>query len=257
MSRAALTGWIVAFVLVAGAALAGAPMTRAEVQTAIRNAGAGHPIGLAGRSLVGADLSGLDLAGADLAHADLDNVNLSDADLTGANLTGAKLNLAWLMRTNLTRANLSGVALHGPVTAPGMEDVPKDAPILVGADFAGAQIIARLNGNAAGASFAHANLGADISNQSMGMLRTDFNNANLRGADFEGARLDYATLRFADLTGANLRGARLHYADLSGADLTHADLTGADLTDADLTDAILTDAKGLATVKGFRPRHRP
>jgi uncharacterized protein YjbI with pentapeptide repeats len=248
--------WIAAFVFVAGPALAGA-LTRGDVEAAIRAAGPGHPVELAGRSLEGANLSGLDLSGADLAHANLHAANLTDTNLTGADLSGARLDLTWLMRTNLTHANLSGVQMHGPIVARGMDDVPKDAPILVGANLSHAQIIAKLNGNAEGADFSQANLGADIRNQSMGILHTDFNNANLRHANFEGANLDYATLRFADLTGADLRGARFLYADLSGADLTNAVLTGADLTDADLTDAILKAAKGLHTVTGLKPGRTP
>ena len=228
-----------------------AALTRADVVAAIRAAGPGHPINLSGRSLAGADLSGLDLRGANLAHADLYNVKLDDANLTGADLAGDRLDLAWLMRTNLTRADLSHVLLHGPITAPGMEDMPKLAPILAGADFSGARIIARLNGDAEGADFSHADLGARLRNQSMGLLHTDMNGANLRRANFEDANLAYASLRFADLTGANFQGASLHWADLSGADLTGANLTGADFTHADLTDAILEHARGLKTVKAL------
>jgi uncharacterized protein YjbI with pentapeptide repeats len=252
VSRIGLLAWLAAFALATGPAVA-ASLTRADVEAAIHAAGPGHPVNLAGRSLEGADLSGLDLAGADLAHANLYTAKLTGANLTGANLSGARLDLAWLMRTNLTHADLSGVQMHGPVVAPGMEDEPQDAPILVGADLSGAEIIARLNGNAEGANFSHANLGADIRNQSMGILRTDFNNANLRHANFAGANLAYASLRFANLTGADLRGATLHWADLSGADLTGADLTGADFTHATLTDAILKGAKGLDPVKGLKP----
>ena len=263
-----------ALALAATSVLAAPRMTRADVQAVLRarSSGAtppGPPAAFAGWSLDSADLHGLDLAGADFSHANLFAANLSDANLTGANLSGARLDLAWLMRTNLTRANLAGALLHGPVVAPGMADDPKDAPILVGANLSGAKVIARLNGNAEGANFAHADLGADIRNQSMGMLRTDFSGANLRHARFTDAMLSYALMRFADLTGADLRGARLIYADLSGADLTGADLTGADLTHADLTDAILRHAvmkgailqdttlagvKGLDTVKGNKPR---
>ncbi len=244
--------WIAALAFAGKPALAGT-LSRADVESAIRAAGPGHPVDLAGSSLAGTDLSGLNLAGANLSRANLYNVNLDDADLTGANLSGDRLDLAWLMRTNLTRADLSGVLLHGPIVAPGMEDVPEDAPILVGANFSGAQIIARLNGDAEGADFSHANLGADIRNQSMGILHSDFNNANLRHANFEDANLAYASLRFADLRGADLRGARLHWADLSGADLTGADLTGADFTHATLTDTIIKGVTGLDTVKGFKP----
>ncbi len=261
-------------VLAAALALAAIPAVaahqakRAEVEAVLKETLPGQPAQLARWSLESADLHSLNFAGANLSHADLFAANLSDANLTGANLSGARLDLAWLMRSNLTHANLIGALLHGPVVAPGMENIPKDAPILVGANLSGAKVIARLNGNAEGANFAHADLGADIRNQSMGMLRTDFDGANLRHANFEGTNLSYAVMRFADLTGADLRGARLVYTDLSGADLTGADLTGTDLTHADLTDAILkhailkntiledttlAGAKGLETAKGQKP----
>ena len=59
------------------------------------------------------------------------------------------------------------------------------------------------------ADFTGAKMGADMKNQSMGLMRTDLSGANLSGADFSGADLGRALLRFANLTGAKLIGASL------------------------------------------------
>jgi uncharacterized protein YjbI with pentapeptide repeats len=224
------------------------PLTRAEIAARIA---AHEPINLAGRRLEKLDLSGLDLRGADLAGADLFNAHLVGTKLVGASLAHARLDLAWLMRADFTGANLSGASLLGPVVFPGMEVVAADAPRFAHADFSGARIIARFSdGDLRGADFAHANLGADLRNQSMGLLHTEFIDSDLRGASFAGANLAYADFSFAKLQGADLRGAHLHRANFSGANLTGADLTGADAAEADFGGAVLTGAKGLATVTG-------
>jgi uncharacterized protein YjbI with pentapeptide repeats len=88
----------------------------------------------------------------------------------------------------------------------------------------------------------------------MGLMRSDLSGADLAGANFAKADLSRALLRFAKLNGANLTGANLAGADLSGADLTGADLTGANATEADFGGAVLTNARGLGTMKGWRPR---
>ncbi len=155
------------------------------------------------------------------------------------------------MRADFAGANLSGASLNGPVVFPGLEIVAADAPNFAHANFAGARIIARFSdGDLRGANFAGANLGADLRNQSMGLLHTEFIDAKLRDANFAGANLAYADFSFAKMQGANLSGAHLHRANFSGADLTDADLTGADATEADFGGAVLTGAKGLATVRG-------
>ncbi|HSY85978.1 MAG TPA: pentapeptide repeat-containing protein [Verrucomicrobiae bacterium] len=239
-----------------GAALA-ADMTREQVSDALAHATADQPADFAGKSLEKLDLTKLNFTGAKLAGANLFGANLMDADFTGADLSGATLDLAWLMRTNFTRANLTHASIQGPVVAMGMETSAAQAPILPEADLSGARIVARLNwANMQGAKFVDARMGADMKNQSMGLMRVDMSSANLAGADFTGADLFHASMRFTKLMGANLAGARLALADLSGADLTGADLTGADVSDADFTQAVLTGAKGLDQMKG-KPLNLP
>jgi uncharacterized protein YjbI with pentapeptide repeats len=230
----------------------GADLTREQVVDAIRQAEPGHPADFSGKSLESVDLSRLDLSGARFAGADLFGAKLEDANLTGANLSGANLNLAWIIRANFTNADLSKASFQGLIVASGLQTSPAEAPIFVGTDFSGARIIARFNGfNLTGAKFAHAQMAADMKNQSMGLMRTDLSSANLTGADFSGADLGRAVLRFAKLNGASFAGASLFRADFHGADLTGADLTGADATEADFGAAVLDGVKGLETVKGL------
>jgi len=179
------------------------------------------------------------------------------ANLAGAKLSRAKLDLAWIMRANFTNADLSDTSLLGLVVSSGLDISPAEAPVFRGANFSGARIIARLSRfDLSGANFANAKMGADMKNQSMGLMRADLSGSNLSGANFSGADLSRALLRFVDMTGADLSGADLTGADLSGADLTGADLTGADATDADLGGAVLKNVRGLETVKGLSPPKR-
>jgi uncharacterized protein YjbI with pentapeptide repeats len=158
------------------------------------------------------------------------------------------------MRANFTKANLSNASLFGLVVSSGLDTSPAEAPGFRGANFSGARIIARLSRlDLSGANFTDAKMGADMKNQSMGLMRTDLSGADLTGANFTNADLGRALMRFAKLTGADLSGAKLIGVDLSGADLTEADLTGADLTEADLGGAVFSDVRGLDTAKGVSP----
>ena len=246
-----LVCWIAAGVLLALPVHA-ADLSAEQVRAALVAASPGQRADFSGKSLRNLDLSHLDFSGADLANADLFGAKLEGANFTGANLAGANLNLAWIIRADFTRANLSHASLVGPVVSMGMEQKPDEAPRFPEANFTAARIIARLGGDDLhGADFADARMGADMRNQSMGLMRADLAGANLAGADFTGADLGHASFRFARMQGAKLARASLIAADFTGADLTGADLGGADATGADFADAVLTGAKGLDGVKGL------
>jgi uncharacterized protein YjbI with pentapeptide repeats len=233
---------------------AGEAMDAASVRAALQAAGPDHPADLAGAKLDRLDLSGANLAGANLRGASLYATKLEGANLTGADLSGANLTLAWVIRANFTKANLSHAVVAAMVVSSGMETNPAEAPIFTGANFSFARVQGHFAGfDFRGANFFHANLAADMRNQSMGLIRADFSGALLDHANFAGADLGRALFRFAKLRGANLRGANLLRADFTGADLTGADFTGADITEADFSQAVLTDTKGLPKTSGKMP----
>jgi uncharacterized protein YjbI with pentapeptide repeats len=230
---------------------AGGKLTSQDVRDGLARATSAHPANFSGQSLEKLDLSGFNFAGANLAGANLFGAKLVDADFTGANLVGANLNLAWVIHANFTRANLAHASLQGLVVSTGLETSATQAPIFAGANLSGARITARLNySDARGAKFTGASMGADIKNQSMGLMRADLSSARLDGADFSGADLSRALIRFAKLRGARFTGANLQMADLSGADLSGADLTGANVAGADFGGVLLGGAKGLNEMKG-------
>lgn len=70
-----------------------------------------------------------------------------------------------------------------------------------------------------------------------GLVRSNFNTADLRDCDFAFADFSDASLR-----GANFRNCTLRSVKFAGADLTEADLFGADFAGADLSAATLTSA---------------
>jgi uncharacterized protein YjbI with pentapeptide repeats len=229
----------------------GADLTRQQVQDLLAQAPAGHVANLSGKSLEKLDLSGLDFTHVNLAGANLFGAKLVGCNFTDANLAGASLDLAWVIRADFTRANLAQASLQGLVVSKGLETSADQAPRFTGANLAGARIIARLNwSDARGANFAGASMGADMKNQSMGLMRVDLSTAHLEGANFADADLGRALLRFARLQSANLTGANLLRADLRGAYLNGADLTGALVDGANFDGATLTGARGLDKMQG-------
>jgi uncharacterized protein YjbI with pentapeptide repeats len=251
--------WIWAVLLIQAASpCRGADLDAEQVRAAVAAVVPGKFADLSGKSLENLDLSNLDFKRANLSGANLFGAKLVGADLSGANVSGARLDLAWIMRANFTNTDLSKASLLGLVVSSGLEISPAEAPVFRGANFAGARIVARLSRfDLSGANFANAKMGADMKNQSMGLMRTDLSGSNLSGANFSRADLGRALMRFANLTGANLTDADLSGADLSGADLTGANLTGANATEADFGGAILKNVEGLDTVRGLSPPKRP
>ena len=241
--------WIACLILVPFSVLA-AELTRADVQSILTSTPAGQTASFAGKSLAGADLHDLDFShadfsGADLSGADLRGAKLVGSKLVGAKLPGAKLNLAWIMGADFSRADLSGADLETLIVSAGLQTLPQEAATFIGANLSGAKVTARFNlDDMRGANLSRLQASADIKNQSMGLIRTEFSQANLTNANFKDAALAHVNFEFAKLAGANFSGADLSYADLTGADLTDADLTGANTTDAIFTRAVLKGAKG-------------
>jgi len=234
----------------AGPAYAAEHLSADQVRATVA-AAHGHKVDLSGENLSRDDLSGLDLSGANLAGADLSNANLHgvklvDADLTSANLSNADLTFAWFIRTNFTHADLHGATLQTVVTSTGMENTKEQASTFVGADLSYTHTTVHFSlDDMRGVSFSHADMTVVMANQSMGLLRTEFNGCDLDGADFGDAGLGHVAFRFAKLRHANFRNADLRYADFAGAYLDGAIFTGARTDNADFDSATLTGVKGL------------
>jgi uncharacterized protein YjbI with pentapeptide repeats len=211
-------------------------MTLPELRAALA-AAPGHA-DLAGADLHGLDLGGLDLSGArlrraNLAGARLVKTKLVGADLTEARLAGADLAFAWIMRADFTRADLRRVTMRSMVTSYGMQNTPETAARFVGADLSGGHMTVHFSfDDLRGAKFVQADLAPVMMNQSMGLLRTEFDGAKLQGADFTRAALAHLTFRYAHLEGARFVGADVSHADFSGAYLQGADFAGANTAGA-------------------------
>jgi uncharacterized protein YjbI with pentapeptide repeats len=224
----------------------GADQVRAVVAAA-----QGRIVDLSGKDMSGDDLTGLDLSGATLSGADFSGANLHGvklvgADLTEARLVNADLTFAWFIRANFTRANLHGATLQTVVTSSGMDNTKDQAAVFAGADLSDTHTTVHFSfDDMRGANFSHANMTVVMANQSMGLLRTEFNGCDLDGANFEGAGLGHVSFRFAKLHHANFRGADLRAADFVGAYLDDADFTGAQTDGADFESATMTGVQGL------------
>ena len=248
--RLALSLFWIACVILKPSGVLAAELTRADVQSKLASTPAGQTASFAGISLAGADLHDLDfshadLSGADLSEADLRGAKLVGSKLVGAKLPGAKLNLAWIIGADFSHADLSGADLETLIVSNGMQTQPQEAASFVGANLSGAKITARFNlYDMHGADLSHIQASADMRNQSMGLIRTEFSQANLTNANFTDAALAHVNFAFAKLSGPNFSGADLSYADFTGADLMDADLSGANTTGAIFTQAMLKGVKG-------------
>src|ERR1700722_17432515 len=223
---------ILALVLALSAPDSGA-LTRAQVVAALKAATEAHPADFSGHDLSDLDLSGLVLARANLSGFRLAGtkfvndsmfaVNLDHAIAPRADFTGAILDISSMRGADFTGATFRGASLYAVI----MPDAN-----FTDADLTNARLVATaVNAKFVRANLSHADVGADPRNQPMGLMRTDWTNA--------------------DLTGANLTGVNLRKAKMVRSNFTGADLTGADLTLADLTDAVFHDIKGRATIKGL------
>src|SRR3989454_9608750 len=159
----------------------GERLTRDQVLAALAAATPQHPLDLTGKDLSGLDLAGVDFKRANLSRcrcvgtnfskAQMFSVTLSDAVASQAVFAGTTLDVAVMYRVDLRHANLRDASLF--------------ATILMGADLSdadltGARVIAVMtNAKLVRTMLAHANLGADPGNQSMGVMRTDVTSADL------------------------------------------------------------------------------
>src|SRR5262249_16719563 len=119
-------------------------------------------------------------------------------------------------------------------------------------NLSGARITADLTGaRLAGAVVTGANLGADMKNQSIGLMRAVLKSSNLQRAIPRGGELSHVDLEFASLPAADLTNASPRGAHLGGATLARVTLNGADFNGADLASTRLIEPIGLDAAKNF------
>jgi uncharacterized protein YjbI with pentapeptide repeats len=107
------------------------PLTRADIEQLLHEAGSPNKLNLSGRNLARVNLVGLNLGGADLREAQLEGADLRQAHLRGAELEGADLRQAQLERADLRGAHLRGADLR---------EAQLEEAYLLGADLRGADL---------------------------------------------------------------------------------------------------------------------
>ncbi len=212
---------------------------------------AGSRINLSGKDMTGDDLSGLNFSGgnfrgAKLAGATLRGDKLVGADFSDADLRQADLSETWIMKARFDHANLHGATLQTIITSEGMDNQRETAASFVGADLSDTSATVHFSyDDMRGANFTGTRQSVVLANQSMGMLRSEYMNADLNGANFSHAQLGRLTFRFAKLKGADFQGADLTRVDFTGADLSGADFTGAHFDATVFDDAVTSGTIGL------------
>lgn len=206
-------------------------LTREELLALLSSASRDEPIDLTSMRLSGLDLRNVDFKGANLRWARMNN-----ADLRGANLSKAVLDSAWLIDANLEHANLQGASLAS---------TQMHRANLRYANLSGARIVANLQrADLRNANLSNANMGADMKNQSMGLMRTVLRMATLDGADLRNVNAMRMDAEFATMRGALLDNASFRGVELTGADLTNASVAGLDLSGSDVSGAYLLQLSG-------------
>ena len=205
-------------------------LSREQLLAAVANSSRQAPADVSAKNLSGLDLSRVDFKAANLSASVFNRANLRGAVLAGCNLTvsfgeGADFRQADLRGAEMFSMQLAGADLRG-------------------ADLTGARLIGDLNhARLEGAILKNLRGGADMRNQSMGLMNVRFNSAALEGADLSGADISRGDFSFARLSGARLAGAKAVWVDFSGADLSGADLSNADLSQSTFIDTDFTSAK--------------
>ena len=208
-----------------------AEMTREELLELLSGASADQKLDLSSKRLSGLDLKDVDFKGANLRWA-----RLNKTDLRGANLSGTILDSAWLIEANLERADLRGARLAS---------TQLQRANLRQANLAGARIVANLQrADLRDADLSNADMGADMKNQSMGLMRTILRMAQLDGADLRNVNAMRMDAEFASLRGALLDNASFRGVELTGADLTQASVAGLDLSGSNVSGAYLVELIG-------------
>lgn len=215
-----------------------AEMSRDELLNILANAPSDEPVDLTSKRLSGLDLSNVDFRGANLRWA-----RMNKTDLRGANMSNVVLDSAWLMDANLERADLSGASLAS---------TQMHRANLRNANLSRTRIVANLErADLRGADLRYADMGADMKNQSMGLMRTVVRMAKLDGADMRNANALRMDAEFASLRGALLDDANFHGVELTGADLSEASVAGLDVSGSDVNGAYLLQLVGKEKIIGL------
>ena len=202
-------------------------------------------------NLSGFDLRDADFSGAILSYADLSGADLSGADLSGSIIRGTKFINATITGTNFEGAiydehtfwysgwndkDGDGILDEGRVP-----DHIKEKMIYFGpeSNLDGINLDGRhemsfwpartIDGivfpGSIPANLSHSSLReTSMSGVELGLILTNFSNADLTDADFSKSALILTDFSNADLTGVNFSEAELRYADLSDVDLSSGEL---------------------------------
>lgn len=213
-------------------------MTRQSNVGSLAKLGPGTLLDLSGKSLNGLDLSGLDLR-----RTKLQSARINKTSFKGSELEGVVLDQAWALHSNFSGADLRRASLFGTQFGGAKLD---------GADFSNARVAGDFtNASLINAKFDGADLSADEKNQSMGLMRGVFKDADLDGASFRDANMSRVLMEFASLRGADLTDANLRGSDLAGADLRDANVKDANFDGADLNSARIGRLKNAAAAKNL------
>ena len=184
-------------------------------------------IDLTGQDLSGVNLSGQDLRKIDFTGTILRGANLSFTDLSGQDLSGMDLRGINFHNANLENADLSNITISKLVQ---YLDEPKcsyPSDIFLNNIFANKCVIEVLQNE---------------------LVRTDFSNANLRGATISTNFMNFVDFSDVDMTGIKLSGFAVGGCKFNGANLHNSTMNRMVFLSCDFSDTKFTNSKVFNTV---------
>ena len=190
-------------------------------------------IDLVGQDLSGANLSGHDLRKIDFTGAMLRGANLSFTDLSGQDLSGKDLRAINFHNANLENANLSNVTISKNIQVydPSFNDPTCSYP----------------NDPTLNVVYSERCVINVIKNES---IRTDFSNANLKGATISVSDIfiNFVDFTGADLTGIELSSLRIRGSEFNGTNFHNSNMNHVSFVFCEFIDAKFNNSKFIDSV---------
>ena len=203
---------------------------------------------LVGKDLSEVDLSKIDLVGQDLSGANLSGHDLRKIDFTGAMLRGANLSFTDLSGQDLSGKDLRGINFHNAnLENANLSNVTISKTIQVYDPSLNSSTCSYPNDPTLNVVYSERCVINVIKNES---IRTDFSNANLKGATISVSDIfiNFVDFTGADLTGIELSSLRIRGSEFNGTNFHNSNMNHISFVFCEFIDAKFNNSKFIDSV---------
>mgnify|MGYP006086183009 CR=1 FL=1 len=203
---------------------------------------------LVGKDLSEVDLSKIDLVGQDLSGANLSGQDLRKIDFTGAMLRGANLSFTDLSGQDLSGKDLRGINFHNAnLENANLSNVTISKTIQVYDPSLNSSTCSYPNDPTLNVVYSERCVINVIKNES---IRTDFSNANLKGATISVSDIfiNFVDFTGADLTGIELSSLRIRGSEFNGTNFHNSNMNHISFVFCEFIDAKFNNSKFIDSV---------